>query len=466
MTHALDDADGLVVNGALGVAHEVGQAVEDLDEHPLEDRAGDVRADAAVDTEAERGVPVARAGEVDAVRVGEDGRVAVGHGPGQPQPVALLELGAGYLAVLRDRPPVPGRWGEVAQELLGCRVEQGVALAAEARPFVGVPGEPLQGVCGEGRGGVEAASDEQGERADEVRVGRGLTVDLQPGERVGEARARVGAYLVERGGDVLDHRHVALDDARHLRGVGRRVDAGVGGLVVQLPLRERNAHHRQGEDGGDDVGEVVHEVDPAALDPLVDRGADHLVDEGDPALDRRRGEVGVQGVAVGALLGRVHLQEAASQPSAAGRRRDADALVAAAFAVDVVVVGKLFTGPGEGEQLPVAGGHPVPAVGVAPAERATVVELPGLLFELVPVRGSMPVEVDAGLLAGLVVRGVPCGHVCFLPVRCGLPVPGRPWRVRRRGACLQHADGSFGAGADGFDRRVLLVGGNLLGRRR
>ena len=56
--HALDDADGFVVNGAVGVASIVGQSVEHGGEHGLEHVACHVRADAAMNADAKAEVPV------------------------------------------------------------------------------------------------------------------------------------------------------------------------------------------------------------------------------------------------------------------------------------------------------------------------------------------------------------------------------------------------------------------------
>ena len=42
------------------------------------------------------------------------------------------------------------------------------------------------------------------------------------------------------------------------------------GLAVDRPFGERNAHHRQGQHRGHDVGEVIDEIDPARLDLLVE----------------------------------------------------------------------------------------------------------------------------------------------------------------------------------------------------
>ena len=78
-----------------------------------------------------------------------------------------------------DRPAVPGGRRVETQELLGGRVEQRVALAAD-KPvaLVGVLGQPLQGVRGQRGRGVEAAADDQPQRCREISVRGGRAVDL------------------------------------------------------------------------------------------------------------------------------------------------------------------------------------------------------------------------------------------------------------------------------------------------
>ncbi len=103
----------------------------------------------------------------------------------------------------------------------------------------------------------------------------------------------------------------------------------VRGLAVDRPLLQLDAHHRQREHRGHDVGEVVDEVDPAGLDLLVECRAHDLVDERLPPLDRGGGQVRVERAAVGAVLGLVHLQDAAAHDGGPLRLRDRDALVPA-----------------------------------------------------------------------------------------------------------------------------------------
>src|SRR6266581_5268061 len=174
--HALDHADGLVMDRAGRVALVVGHPVEHGGDHALEHHPGHVRADAAVDAQPEAVVPVAGAGQVDLVGVVEYRRVAVGHRPGQPEPLALLELDAGDLAVGGDRASVAWRRAVEAQELLGGRIKQRVALPAQPLPLARVLGHPLERVRGQRGRGVEPAADEQGHHPEQFHVGRGLAV--------------------------------------------------------------------------------------------------------------------------------------------------------------------------------------------------------------------------------------------------------------------------------------------------
>ena len=410
MLHALDDADRLVVHGSVRIATVVGHPVEHRGEHPLEHRARHVGPDAAVQAQAEAVVPVARAGQVDLVGVGEHRGIAVGHGPGQPYPLALLELGACDLAVRGDRAPVTRRRGVEAQELLGRRVEQRAALAAEPLPLGRVLGQPLERVCGQRGRGVEPAADEQGDHPEQFHVGRLLAVDLRLRERVDHARSRVPPDLRELAEHVLVHGHLGLPDARNVRRVRWRVDGGVHRLAVDAPVLQRDSEHRQGENGGHDVGEVIDEVDLAGLDLLVQAGADQFVDDRGPAADRGGRQVRVERLAVVPLRRRVHLKEAALDLHVLGRG-DRDALVAAPLVVHVMVVGQVLRGPGDLEDLVVPGDDPVAVVGVAPCDRALAQHLGRDLLELLPVLGGMAIEVITVLLAvSVVVRDGFRGH--------------------------------------------------------
>ena len=364
--------------------------------------------------EAEAGVPVALAVELDLVRVLEHRGVPVGHRPRQPEPVALLELHAVDLLVLGHRAPVAGGRGVEAQELLGGAVAQLLPLGDQPLPLVGVLAQPLQRVRGQRRRRVEAAADEQAHRAQHRHVVGLRAADVGVDEGVDQARPGVGADV----GDVAERPHahdlhLLVDDlllGRARLGVDLRVDRlHVGHVVVH-----REAEHRHRQHRGDDVGQVVDEVDPAGLDHLVDRGAGDLVDDRLPAGDRRRGQVRVERVAVVPLRRRVHAQEHAAEPAGRAvlqladlqrRRRDRDPGVAVALAVRVVVVGQ-HVGPAGGvEQLLVAADEPVAAVGVVPRDRLAGVQLVGQPLELGPVLVAVPVELDAQRAA------VPCGAV-------------------------------------------------------
>ncbi len=175
------------------------------------------------------------------------------------------------------------------------------------------------------------------------------------------------------------------------------VDGGVRGLAVDVPLLELDAHHRQRQHRGHDVGQMLDEVDLTGFDVLVECGAGDLVDERLPALDRRRGQVGVQRPAVLAVLGLVHLEDAAANHGRATGLGNGDALERG-LTGDVVMVGHRGAA-GELEHVRAVGGHPVPAVGVGPGHRALGLHLLGDLLELQPILGGVPVEVIPVLLA-------------------------------------------------------------------
>jgi hypothetical protein len=116
-------------------------------------------------------------------------------------------------------------------------------------------------------------------------------------------------------------------------------------------------------------------------------------------------------LAVLTLRGRVHLQDPALDLHVA-LRRDADALVAAPHALDVVVVGDVVGGAGELEHLAGARGDPVAAVGVAPGHRALADHLGRDVRERLAIFRGVPVEVVADLLPRGVVGGFRA-HACL-----------------------------------------------------
>jgi hypothetical protein len=60
--HAIDDPDGLVVDGSVRIAPVIGQTIEYRSEHVLEHDAGQIRANAAVDADMHMPLPGAVAG--------------------------------------------------------------------------------------------------------------------------------------------------------------------------------------------------------------------------------------------------------------------------------------------------------------------------------------------------------------------------------------------------------------------
>ena len=195
---------------------------------------------------------------------------------------------------------------------------------------------------------------------------------------------------------------------------GARVHLHVGGLAVDLPVGERQPQHRHGEHRGNDVGEVVDEVEATGLDHVVDAGPGEVVDERLPLHDRGGGEERVEHPPVLRLLRWVHLDE---PPTGRSPRRDRDPLVPVAQAVGVVVVRQQVGALGECAQLLVSGDDPEALVLGAPRHRA-------LLAELVRRRGI-----------GLAVLGCVLVELDNDPiVRCHRKPPGeqtRRWPDRR-----------------------------------
>src|SRR3984957_2223909 len=163
------------------------------------------------------------------------------------------------------------------------------------------------------------------------------------------------------------------DNLVDVGGVLRGVNRCVNRFAVNRPVLQRDAQHRQRQYGGHDVGEVVDEVDAAIFDLLVEAGAGYLVDERHPTLHRRRGQIGVEHVAVDAVLGLIHLQNAAPHAARAFGLGDRNALIASAFAVDVVVGGD-NRATRQLEYRVASAGNPVAVVGVGPRDRALVVD--------------------------------------------------------------------------------------------
>ena len=217
--------------------------------------------------------------------------------------------------------------------------------------------------------------------------------DAQPDQRVDQSRPRILPDLGNVRHHVCGTGQLELCHPGEVGRPGRCVHRCVCGLAVDLPLRQRHTHQRQREHRGNDVGQVVDEVDTSTLDLLVEARADDLVDDRHPALHGGGGQVRVQRRAVHPVFGFVHLQHAAADHGAGLAARDADAGVALADVRDVVVVGDVGAAR-EVEDLLAAGGHPVPAVGVRPRHRAPVVQIRGDLVEPVAVIGGVPVEVE------------------------------------------------------------------------
>jgi len=81
------------------------------------------------------------------------------------------------LDIVGECAAITGRRSEVAQELLGCGVEQSIPVLRKPLSARRVLRKPFQRMCGQGRGGVEAATDDQAEIAENFQIRGGLAVD-------------------------------------------------------------------------------------------------------------------------------------------------------------------------------------------------------------------------------------------------------------------------------------------------
>ena len=107
-------------------------------------------------------------------------------------------------------------------------------------------------------------------------------------QRIHQARPRVLPDLEHVVEDVDTHLAVLGVDLLPVGRVFGCVHRRMGRLAVDVPFLELDAHHRQREDSGNHVGQMVDEVDLTGLDVFVECRPGDLVDERLPALDRRR----------------------------------------------------------------------------------------------------------------------------------------------------------------------------------
>ena len=221
------------------------------------------------------------------------------------------------------------------------------------------------------------------------------------------------ADLIDIGQQVHSHLHVLLPNLFCLRRILRGVDQSVRGLTVEKPLLQRDAQHCQGQHSRHHVGQIIDEIDAPLLDLLIDTGPHHFVDKRLPALDRRWRQVRIEGVAIPALFGRIHLENAGPQGDRLVWNRDP--VVAAALTVRVVVVGDVRAAS-QFEHGMAAACDPVAAVGVRPSDRALFLQFLCDLLELEPVLRGMPIKIKAMFLAIAVGDGVIAHGIVSLAV--------------------------------------------------
>ena len=109
------------------------------------------------------------------------------------------------------------------------------------------------------------------------------------------------------------------------------------------------------------------------------------------------------------MLRVVHLEHAAAKAFHFEHRRNGDAFIATALTPHVMVVRYVRTAR-ELEDLLGTRSDPVPAVGLGPGEGAALLHVVGDRQKLLPVVGTVPIEVIAALIlvdGALVMRG---GH--------------------------------------------------------
>jgi hypothetical protein len=109
-------------------------------------------------------------------------------------------------------------------------------------------------------------------------------------------------------------------------------------LAIDVPLGDRDTQHRERDDGGNDVHQIVDEIDAAGLDLLVEARADHLVDEGNPLLHGGGGQIRIEYRTELPMFGVVHLEDPAAHTGRPDGGGDHDPLVTPPYSLDVAVV--------------------------------------------------------------------------------------------------------------------------------
>ncbi len=251
--------------------------------------------------------------DVEAERVGEDVLVAVGGGEGQVQQVAGLERGVpqgeGRLAVAHE--VLDGR--DVPDELVGGGVDQ-LGFRLEQLQLVGVLEQGQQATRDDARSRVVAGRGDDDVVAERVHVRQRFAPHLRVGDDRRQVAGRVGPAVGGQLGEVV---HEVEQDRHGCLVLHRPGHVGVFGpeellgqlehpRVVVLGQAEDGQDHVQREVDGDIVGEVTalaHGRHP------VDRRAGQRVDAVLHALDVAGLEPVVDDVAVGLVLVTVHLDE-------------------------------------------------------------------------------------------------------------------------------------------------------------
>ena len=262
------------------------------------------------------------AGDVEAVGVGIVVGVAVAGGEPDDHLVAGGDVDVAHADVAGGGPAEEPHGRGEPEQLLGGRRDQ-LAVGAQALVLLGMLGERERAEADRLPRRLVPGHDQQRERVVEVLIGHRLALDLavrdQAEHVVAGAGAPVGVELAADRAQLVGPRGAERLVAVLVALAGERVLADVLGVGVdQQPVAEVDQVGQdllgQTEDvrehaDRDRRRELVHEVELALRQDLVEPVADQLAQPLLVARDRARGELRRDQPAVAAVLGRVELEE-------------------------------------------------------------------------------------------------------------------------------------------------------------
>ena len=194
----------------------------------------------------------------------------------------------------------------------------------------------MEGVGDQRRGGVDPAGHNREQNAHRVGVAHGFAVDLGRHHGGGDI---LGRRPTAQENEVEQRRPQVADPFQRrepTRRLGRSEDELVQWTGKPLPLVGLQAHQHHGDDGGDGVGQIEHQIDLAGREVLLDPFRRDGTDDGEPARCLRRGEPGQEEASVGMEGGAVYLRGYAPVPALRGNG-DAAELLAQPGSVEVVL---------------------------------------------------------------------------------------------------------------------------------